>query len=211
MSEVPQPVKTITAPLRLHCLDHLVVPLRAAGLDDRPHARVERQLRPVGEWEERVRRQRCALAGVAAELAGSLDGEARRRQRGSSGPRPPRASVSSRARTMAFEDTCLQMRQAKSGSARVVLRRLAARDLHRLARIDVRVRVLDGRAARRAPVVALARRHMAALRVEQHTHCRLRREGRACVVVEAGGKERLDEALGQSAAERASRSRDCTR
>ncbi len=87
--------------------------------------------------------------------------------------------------------------------APVVLRRLAAHDLHRLARVDVGVRVLDEQATHHAPVVALARRRMAALRVEQHAHRRLRRQGRARVVVEAGGEEHLDEVLGQSAAERA--------
>src|SRR5438477_4226601 len=30
------------------------VALRAAGLDDRADAGVERELRPVGEWEERI-------------------------------------------------------------------------------------------------------------------------------------------------------------
>ena len=41
--------------------------------------------------------------------------------------------------------------------APVVLGRLAAHDLHRLARVDVGVRVLDQQAAHHAPVVALAR------------------------------------------------------
>lgn len=39
---------------RLHGLDHLVVSLGATRLDDRRHARLERCLRPVREWEERV-------------------------------------------------------------------------------------------------------------------------------------------------------------
>src|SRR5438067_1133365 len=48
-------------------VDHLVVALRAAGLDDRRHARVQRELRPVREREERVARE-----GGAAELVAVL-------------------------------------------------------------------------------------------------------------------------------------------
>jgi hypothetical protein len=39
---------------RSHGLDDLVVSLGATRLDDRRHARLERSLRPVREWEERV-------------------------------------------------------------------------------------------------------------------------------------------------------------
>src|SRR5215210_2717576 len=37
--------------------DHIVVALRAAGLDDRCHAGIERELRTVREREEGVRRE----------------------------------------------------------------------------------------------------------------------------------------------------------
>jgi hypothetical protein len=42
------------SPRRPHRLGHLVVALRAAGLDDRGHALLERGLRTVSEREERV-------------------------------------------------------------------------------------------------------------------------------------------------------------
>src|SRR6187200_452042 len=45
--------------------DDLVVPLRAAGLDDRPDAGLERESRPVGEGEEGVGGEHGALDGVA--------------------------------------------------------------------------------------------------------------------------------------------------
>ena len=52
--------------------DHLVVALRAARLDERRHARVERELRAVGEREERVAREHRA-GRLVAELLRLLD------------------------------------------------------------------------------------------------------------------------------------------
>ena len=67
-----RPVKTIAAPAACDRRDDLVVALRAARLDERGDAGVERELRPVGEREERVAREHRA-GRVVAELAGLLD------------------------------------------------------------------------------------------------------------------------------------------
>src|SRR6202050_3957270 len=55
--------------------DDLLVAHRAAWLDDRADARVERQLRTVGEGEVGVGGKRRSRERVSAEFLGPLDGD----------------------------------------------------------------------------------------------------------------------------------------
>ena len=71
----------------------LLVAHRPAGLDDRADARVDRQLRAVGEREVRVGGQR--RAGAAIGRAGTRRGPSRSR----SAPRPPCSSGRRRSRS----------------------------------------------------------------------------------------------------------------
>src|SRR5215203_3048426 len=94
--------------------DDLLVALRPARLDDRSHARLERDLGAVGEGDERVRGQHCA-AEVVAVLSSLLD----RDPDGVDAARLPAADPSvwrPFTSTIAFEATCFATRQAKSRS-----------------------------------------------------------------------------------------------
>ena len=108
-------MKTIATPAASQASIDLGVALRAARLDDRPHAGVDRQLRAVGEREERVGGQHRAVErqpgrGRLVDRdphrvdAAHLPGADPDRRRG------PRDS------TIAFERTCLHTRIANSSS-----------------------------------------------------------------------------------------------
>ena len=58
MPEQPRPGEHHRDPVLVGRRDHLGVPHRAAGLDNRSHPGRRRVIDPVAEWEERVRRQR---------------------------------------------------------------------------------------------------------------------------------------------------------
>src|SRR5689334_2145779 len=77
MTEVSSTRQNHGRPRRGDGFDDLAVALRAAGLDDRRDAGVERELRAVREREERVARERRA-AEVVPVLARLLDGDAHR-------------------------------------------------------------------------------------------------------------------------------------
>ena len=68
-------MKTIAAPAAETAAIDLVVALRATRLDERRDARIERELRAVGEREEGVRGEHGALERVT-ELARLLDRDA---------------------------------------------------------------------------------------------------------------------------------------
>ena len=67
-------MSTIARPAVADRLGDLVVPLRAARLDDRRDPRLERDLDAVREREERVRREHGALE-IVAERTRLLDRE----------------------------------------------------------------------------------------------------------------------------------------
>ena len=94
-------------------LDDLVVALRAARLDDRRDARVDRELRAVGEREEGVGGQRGAEQR-GARARGPSRSRAGRSPRGSSGRRRCRPRRGRWTSTIALERTCLQTFQANS-------------------------------------------------------------------------------------------------
>ena len=94
-------------------LDHLVIAHRAARLDDRPDPRLDRQLRPVGEREERVRGQRCSLQRAACQAFSTAS---RTESTRLICPAPIPTVPSSFARTIALERTCLHTLHANSSS-----------------------------------------------------------------------------------------------
>ena len=99
-------------PGRVGRLDDLEVALGAARLDDRGHAGLDRQLRPVGEREERVGGERRALQVEPASRAFSI--ASRTESTRLICPAPIPTDASSRASTIALERTCLQTFQPNS-------------------------------------------------------------------------------------------------
>ena len=134
-------------------VDHVLVASRAARLDDRGGAGVERDARPVGEREERVGGERGARERRARTTPPSRPRSSRRR-RGSSARRRCRSSARSFTRTIAFDETCLHTRHAKTRSPHCALVGGAGDDLPAFAVLDVGVRVLHEQAAEHALVVA---------------------------------------------------------
>ena len=117
--------------------DDLLVAHRPAGLDDRPDAGVDRELRAVGEGEEGVGGQRRAGEQLRLGGAGLLDRRSAPRRRGSSDPAPIPIVAPPRAITIALERTWRQTFQANSRSSHCCLARLARsrHHAHLLARL----------------------------------------------------------------------------
>src|SRR5262249_59544114 len=122
----------------------LVGALRAAWLDDRGHAVVERCLRPVREGEERIRREHRAF-GVVAVLAclveRELDGVDAARLAAADADRREAPRDHDRVRADVLAHAPREQEVAPK-----LLARLAARDLDPLAALDVPVPVLDAQA-----------------------------------------------------------------
>ena len=189
-------MNTIDGAVRLDGRDDLVVALRAAGLDERAHAGLERELRPVRRTGRRRRRRatrrrpaRCALPSAIRTASTRLiwPGADADRRRG-------RCAI-----TIAFERTCFATRQANVRSPHSRSRRRPRRgDGHHVAVLGLRVVVLHEHAAEHAPQVALARVRRAAARASRG--CAGSAASRAAstrAVVVAGREQDLDELLGQ--------------
>src|SRR5829696_3183088 len=181
-------------------LDHLAVALRAAGLDQRRDARVERELRAVGEREERVRREHRAveIVGVVARLREREPDRVDAAHLARADPDRPqvlREHDRVRAHVLAHPPREEQV-------APVVLRELAARNRHPVALLDLAVAVLDEQPAQNACVVELARRLGAALAVAQDPERRLRAQCLECVVVVLRRQDHLHEVVRDPARER---------
>ena len=109
---------------RVAGLDHLVVALRAAGLDDRPHARLDREpaARPANG-----KNASDAIAAPSSDspAARALSIAIRTESTRLICPAPIPTVPSPRASTIAFERTCLQTRIAEQQLAPLLLARLA--------------------------------------------------------------------------------------
>ena len=128
--------------------------------------RLERELRPVCEREERVggeHRAGEARGRIARALSSAIFTASTRL----CWPAPMPIVCRSFATTIAFEPTCLHTRHANSRSPHCSSVNGAGRDLHRLAVLDVPVAVLDEQAAEHALVVPLAGRVRAPVAVGQ--------------------------------------------
>ena len=158
-------MKTIAAPCFGDRRDHLVVAARAARLDDRGRAGVERDLRPVGEGEERVGGER--RAGRSWPNSAAFSTAIRTASTRLIWPAPIPIVCRSFARTIAFDGDVLAHPPREDEIAPLRLAQLAGDELPAVALLDLGVGVLDEHSADDALVAALARRAGAALSVEE--------------------------------------------
>src|SRR5581483_3174448 len=169
---------------------HLLVPARAARLDDRRDARLEAELRAVGEREERVGGEHRA-AHVVAELRCLLDRDPDGVDAAHlAGADPDRREIlrqDDRVRADVLADA---PREDEVSPLRLV--HLAGDDLPALPVLDVGVGVLDEHAAEHALVVALAGLAGTALAVEEDAdHLAPLADRRERVVVVAGREDEV--------------------
>src|SRR5262249_33392634 len=145
----------------LHGGDHLVVALRAAGLDDRPHPGLERQPGPVGEREEGVRREYRSLE-IVTELAGLREGVA-------DSVYATRLTAPDPDRWQALRDDdrvrrdVLAQAPGEEQAAPHGFTGISAGDPHAVAILRLEIRVLDEQPPENALEVALPRRFPPAL------------------------------------------------
>src|SRR6266540_3378409 len=167
-----------------HAFDHLVVSLRTPRLDDRGDARVERGLRTVRKWEERIRSKHGA-ARVMTMLARLLECEAdcvdAARLAATDADRGELLREHDRVRADVLAHA---PREDEVSPARLV--GLAADDGHALAIVDVRVTVLDEQSAEDALEVALATWEAAPLAIAEDPDRLLAPESGECLVVVVG-------------------------
>ena len=192
---------TIVAPAARTASVHLAVALRAAGLDDRADARVEGELRPVGEREERVGGEHRAL-----QLVTELPRLVEREPDGVDAAHLPGADPDRLAPPREHDRVRVDVLDDRPGEEELLPEAgvgVAADDVHRVERVAVGVTVLDEQPAEHAPQVALGRDERAPLVVGQHARRLAAGEVRERLVGEPGRVQHLDELLG----ERASRAR----
>ena len=184
-------MKIIAAPAFSTAVDDLVVALRAARLDQRGHARVERELRTVREREERVRGERRSLERVA-ELACFLDCDPNGIDAAHlSGPDPDRLQVLHEHDRVRGDVLAHPPGEEQVAPRRLV--RAAGHDLHPLPVGDVPVPVLDEHPAEDALEVALRRLAATALEVVEDPDRLLPDERLERDLVVAGREQHLDE------------------
>src|SRR6266545_25020 len=154
MAEMPPPGEDHRGPGALHGCDHLVVPDRAARLDDRRYAGRDRELRAVGEGEERVRRK--GRPGEVVAVLGRLrEGDLHRVDpallAGADADRLQRLRDDDRVGADVLADAPREQEVTP-----LLLVERAADDAHRLAIFDVPVAVLHEQPAQDPLQVALA-------------------------------------------------------
>ena len=173
--------------------DHLVVALRAAGLDDRLDAGGHGGPRAVVEREERVGRQR----GAGRPVARLLDRQPHRVDAAAlAGADADRRQVAGDHDRVRPHVLAQPPREQQVAPAALVGRGLADHP-HRVAVVEVRVAVLDEHAAQHAAEVALARAGLAPLAVLQDPQLALPAQHLEPGVVVAGREQHLDELLVQ--------------
>src|SRR5215204_1388527 len=175
--------------------DDLLVALRPARLDDRRHARLERDLRAVGEGDERVRGQHGAVE-VVTVLPRLLDSDPRRVH----AARLPAADP--QRLEILGEHDCVRgyVLGDAPGEEQVApdrLARLAAAELHAAPVVDLTVPILDEQSADDALVVPLAEVSAAPLPVPEDADRRLRPQRFQRAVLVLGRDHELDEPLRQ--------------
>ena len=181
--------------------DHVLVAARAAGLDDRGRAGVERDLRAVGEGEEGVggeRRRRVGSWPNSAAFSTAIRTASTRLI----WPAPIPIVCRSLTRTIAFDATCLQTRQAKTRSPHCGSLQLARHELPGVALLDLGVGVLHEHPAEHALVAPLAGISGAPLAVEQDARVLLAPQRVERVLGVARREQHLDELLRELLAER---------
>ena len=186
--------------------DDVLVAHRAARLDDRRDARVDRELRAVGEGEEGVGGERRAGEQLGLGGAGPSRPRSAPRRPGSSGRRRSRSSRRRRRCTIALERTCRQTFQANSRSSHSRLARLPrGHHAHLLARLGDDVAGLH-ELRRRSPACLRPRGWARGQSRElEQAHVLLRLQHLQRVGVVAGREQHLDELLARAARRRRDR------
>src|SRR4249920_4048714 len=172
-------------------LDHFLVALRAAGLDESRDARVERELRPVREGEERIRGENGPLERMT-ELARLLDREPDRVDPA----RLPRADPERLAAARYHDRVRGDVLHDAPREQQVVpaIGRDLAADYVRAPSVGLlAVPALDEEPAQDAPVVALVFVRRPLLSLLEHAHGGLACEDLERLPVEGRREQHLDE------------------